>query len=62
MAIITTRLRHISASTPIELENALDALPFKVEIKGGPILLKGRWIVFFVIPEIDGLNFKSLDL
>jgi hypothetical protein len=58
----STRLRYISAKTAAALTAAVSALPFKVEIKGGPTLRGGRWYVFFVLPENPGIDFKNLEL
>ena len=55
----TTRLRFISARDPDSLSEALDLLPFKVEIKGPPQYAKGLWFLWFVIPELPGLNFVN---
>lgn len=49
--IDSTRLRCIRAKTADLLTAAVDALPFKVEIKGGPVRQGNGWIVFFVIPD-----------
>lgn len=51
MAIESTRLRYIQAKTPLALTAAVSRLPFKVEIKGGPVRNGNKWIVFFVIPD-----------
>lgn len=64
MAINSTRLRSITAGNKQELEQAVNSLPFKIEIKtiqptSSP---KGGWIVYFILPEVDSIEFKSLDL
>lgn len=51
MEVKSTRLRFISARNPGELVSLVSQLPFKVEIKGGPIFQDGTWVLFFVIPD-----------
>ena len=46
-----TRLRFISTKNAGDLVSFLERLPFKVEIKGGPVPMDGRWFLFFVIPD-----------
>lgn len=58
----STRLRYISAKTAAALTAAVSALPWKVEIKGGPVVRGGRWFVFFVLPENPGIKFDNLEL
>jgi len=61
LEVIQTRLRFISSKTVEELTQAVDSLPFKVELKSlvyDPI--KKRWFQTFVIP--DEINFKNLEL
>ena len=60
--IKTTRLRYLAADTPDEIVAALDQLQFKVEIKGAPIKDGKGWILYFVIPEMEGLEWDSVDL
>lgn len=60
--IVSTRLRFISSKSAKELALAVSKLRFKVEIKGGPIKDGKRWYIFFVIPEIEGFNWDSVDL
>ena len=60
MAINSTRLRYISASTAEEVSRVVDALPFKVEIKqivGNTDL----WHVWFVIPD-NAPEFQNLEM
>ena len=61
MASLGTHLRHIIASDAELLERTLESLPFKVEIKGGPILNEGDWWLWFTIDESDkkALRFQS---
>lgn len=66
MSIKATRLRSLRARTLEELEQAINALAFKVEIKSGPLPFKdGRgagWVIAFVLPEVDQLRWESVDL
>lgn len=54
-----TRLRSITVDNPEMLEMAVNALPFKIEIKSISELLNEKWIIWFVLPELEGLEFKS---
>jgi hypothetical protein len=56
--IRTTRLRFISARDPKTLTEALDLLPYKVEIKQ-IVKDKGLWFAWFIIPEIVSIDFKN---
>lgn len=60
--IQSTRLRYITASSKEELVQAVDSLPFKVEIKEIIMESKTAWTALFVIPETEGLEFLSMDL
>jgi hypothetical protein len=60
--IKSTRLRYISAKTAAEITAAVSRLDFKVEIKGGPVFSGGRWFIYFVLPENEGINFKNVEL
>lgn len=59
MSVETTRLRYISAKDPDLLSEALDLLPYKVELK---TIVKddGLWFAWFVIPEIAGIDFVNV--
>jgi len=59
--INSTRLRSITASDSDTLEAAVNALPFKIEIKE-IIKDKTTYKIFFVLPEQDGLVWESVDL
>ena len=54
-----TRLRWIVASTPEALGMAINALPFRIEIKSISELSSEKWIIWFVLPNLEGLEFKS---
>jgi len=48
-----TRLRYICSKTPADLIKYINNLPYKVEIKGNPVLFKGKMYLYFVLPESD---------
>ena len=54
-----TRLRWIVASTPEALGMAVNALPFRIEIKSISKLPDEKWIIWFVLPETETVEFKS---
>ena len=56
----STRLKYIAAKNFDVLTRAVEALPFKVEIKGNPVLYGKKWVIYFVIP--DWINWESVDL
>ena len=56
--IKNTRLRYLTASTLEQVEERVNTLPFKVEIKSIARENK-KWVVFFVLPEDARLNFAS---
>jgi len=59
--IKSTRLRHIVAKTPEEIESVVNNLPFKIEIKGAPQKQGASWFLWFVIPD-NIAKFESIDL
>jgi len=59
--IKSTRLRSITARDVVTLEVAVGSLPFKVEIKE-IVHLKNKVIIYFVIPDLEGLEWESVDL
>jgi len=61
MEIRSTRLRFVSAKDPVDLSTFISALPFKVEIKGGPTVRDDRWYLFFVIPD-NVLEFNNVSI
>lgn len=47
-----TRLRYVSSKNPDDIVSYLNELiPYKVEIKGNPTYAKGKWFLWFVLPE-----------
>ena len=61
-----TRLRSIRARTLEDLEQVINGLPFKVEIKSGPLPFKDQkgtgWMISFVLPEVDQIKWLSVDV
>jgi hypothetical protein len=57
-----TRLRHISARKLEDIENALESLGLRVQIYGQPVWDGKRWTLFFVPPDEDRIDIKSIDL
>ncbi len=49
---ISTQLRYISAKDPKIILAWVNHLPYKIEIKGAPIFAKGRWYLYFVMPDV----------
>lgn len=47
----STRLRFVSSKDIDNLLGWVNSLPYKIEIKGNPVLNKSKWFLFFVIPE-----------
>jgi hypothetical protein len=62
MAIKSTRLRYISARKLNDLISYVNNLPFKIEIKGNPVLEGRLWVLFFILPEIEGIELGNIDL
>jgi hypothetical protein len=57
--IRSTRLRYIRSKNPSDLEQAIERLPFKIEIKS--ILFDGKkWTVWFNLP--DNAEMQSLEM
>jgi hypothetical protein len=47
-----TRLRYISSKNPEKILEYLNSLiAYKVEVKGNPTFVKGKWYLWFVLPE-----------
>lgn len=46
-----TRLRYVFSKDPEALVEWLNAIPFKVEIKGNPVVVKNKFYLFFVLPD-----------
>ena len=53
MKINSTRLRLFKSKDIEQLLAAINNLGHKVEIKSGPMIVKGKWHVFFVPPDDD---------
>ena len=50
--ISITRLRYVRSKDPDKILAYLSKLlGYKVEIKGNPTFVKGKWYLWFVLPE-----------
>lgn len=49
--VFSTRLRAVRSKELDSLLAGINKLAFKVEIKGNPVRQKGKWYLFFVIPD-----------
>ena len=60
---IQTRLRYISSKKVEKLIQYVNGLPYRIEIKGGPIYDGKLWSLFFVLPDdlMKEMNFGKLD-
>lgn len=58
----STRLRYLKAKTEEEVSAAVTRLPFKVEIKGAPVWNGKRWVLWFVLPEEDGIEMGNMEI
>ena len=59
-----TRLRYVRSKDIDKIlayPNSL--LGYKIEIKGNPVFVKGKWYLFFILPEniIKEMRFGDLD-
>lgn len=61
MAVKSTRLRFVSSKDATKLVEFVDGLPFKIEIKGAPVLKQDTFYLFFVIPDSQE-TFNSINL
>ena len=64
MKTSNTQLRYVrskNADSIIEYTGKL--VPYKVEIKGNPTFVKGKWYLWFILPEdlMKELPFGDLD-
>jgi len=65
MEINSTRIRYISSKDVDEIIGFVNRLPFKIEIKGNPVLKGSKWFLFFILPENEGLKdyvFEDIDI
>lgn len=52
-----TRLRYVRSKDPEKiLEYVNSMLAYKIEIKGSPSFVKGKWYLWFVLPENKALK------
>lgn len=62
MKPITTRLRYVQAKSPADIQGFLDRLTIRVQIYGAPVWDGARWTLWFVPPDIMGIDVKSTRL
>ncbi len=60
MTEVSTQLRVVWSKDPELLAQWVSALPFKIEIKGNPILKGNRFYLFFILPPGFMENDQSL--
>jgi len=53
---IATRLRFIESKDKEKIISYVNSLPYRIEIKGGPVYAKNKWALFFVLPDDDKLK------
>lgn len=58
---ITTRLRYVSSTDLMTIEDYFRALGIRVQIYAINFV-KGRWYVHFVPPDRNDIDVKSIDL
>lgn len=56
----STRLRFVASKDLGLITRWVESLPFKIEIKGNPVKDKGKWYLFFNLPEEENPTFKKL--
>jgi len=58
-----TRLRYISSKKIENLIRYVNGLPYRIEIKGGPVYDGKQWSLFFVLPDdlLKEMKFGKLD-
>ena len=49
--IINTRIRYVASKDVDLLISYVNSLPYKIEIKGNPILKGKKWFLFFILPD-----------
>lgn len=57
-----TRLRYISAKDPASLVEFVQALPFKLEVKGSAQYANGEWFLWVVVPVGKEIGFPGTQL
>jgi len=56
-----TRLRFVSAKDPMDIQLFLRKIQRRIEIKGNPTFVEGRWYVWFV-PGDQESDIKTIEL
>lgn len=64
MIVDNTRLRFISSKDALKVVGYCNNLPYKIEIKGNPVLNGKTWFLWFIIPDeiVKGIELKWGDL
>lgn len=62
MSIEKTRIRYIASRDIDKIMQAVNALPFKIEVKGAPTFDGKMWRLFFILPESELLDFTNLEI
>jgi len=57
-----TRLRFVQAKEPEVIQFFLSRLPCRVQIYGAPVWDGERWTLWFIPPDNDGIDVKSVRL
>jgi len=60
----TTKLRYVSSKDPEKIVDYVNiGISYKIEIKGNPTYSKGKWYLWFNLPEetMKELPFGNLD-
>lgn len=58
----STRLRYISSKDPASLVEFVQALSFKLEIKGSAQYANGHWFLWVIVPIGKELGFPGVEL
>jgi hypothetical protein len=59
---ITTRLRYVSAKGPKQIVEFFNRLGLRVQIYGNPVWDGKRWVCWFVPPDRNDIDVKSMEL
>ena len=58
-----TKLRYVSSKDADKiLEYVSKILPYRIEIKGCPVYVKGKWYLWFNLPDKDLKELPSGDI
>lgn len=56
MEIKSTRIRWVASKDKDLLMAWVSNLPYKIEIKGNPVLEGKKWVLFYILPESPALK------